>query len=122
MNTEEFKDCVSDRGQIFVNRHMQVTNQNPLSEVEGKQGMLIKEPRLYPNIFAVGDVCLTFLNEEKAILALKIMAGIVAKNIMALGHGTRLQEVPNVIPSVYGITLGPENGILIINDFVKGGP
>eukprot|EP00350_Pseudokeronopsis_sp_OXSARD2_P001473 CAMPEP_0170565870 /NCGR_PEP_ID=MMETSP0211-20121228/79462_1 /TAXON_ID=311385 /ORGANISM="Pseudokeronopsis sp., Strain OXSARD2" /LENGTH=133 /DNA_ID=CAMNT_0010886859 /DNA_START=619 /DNA_END=1020 /DNA_ORIENTATION=+ len=90
MHNEQFGDCVSPRGQIFVNRNMQVTNENPLEQQhpsKNKEGIL---PRFYRNIFSLGDVCLTSLNEEKAIYPLKEMAKIVVHNIIALGQGSNI--------------------------------
>lgn len=39
---------------------------------------------VYENIFAVGDVCLTRLNEEKTIIPLKECAKICANNIIEI--------------------------------------
>mmetsp|Transcript_44388 Transcript_44388/g.43056 ORF Transcript_44388/g.43056 Transcript_44388/m.43056 type:complete len:81 (-) Transcript_44388:365-607(-) len=80
MNNDLFGDCVSSRGQIYVNRSMQITNENPV-ELQAN----LKETKIYRNIFSLGDVCLTNLNEEKTIYPLKEMAKTVIKNILALG-------------------------------------
>jgi NADH dehydrogenase FAD-containing subunit len=75
IGSELFQDCVSARGQIYVNDHMQVTNVNPI--VQSQVGAT-HVAKVFANVFAIGDCCLTRLNEEKTIPPLKECAGIVA--------------------------------------------
>lgn len=58
---KNFQHCLSDKGQIKVNDFMQV---------EG-------------NIYALGDVCLTPLNEDKSVASLKLLSHYLYKNILA---------------------------------------
>mmetsp|Transcript_3303 Transcript_3303/g.2257 ORF Transcript_3303/g.2257 Transcript_3303/m.2257 type:complete len:155 (+) Transcript_3303:643-1107(+) len=114
------EDCLNSKGQIMVNRHMQVTNVNPL--LPGRDLSKTHTPRTLKNVFCVGDVCQTALNEEKSIYPLKEMASIAAHNIKALANGQQnLLALPEQMGRIYAITLGPENGMLIINDFVSVG-
>ncbi len=112
-----FSDCVSSKGQIFVNDHLQVTNINPLFD-ENQHKRVMK---VFDNIFAIGDCCLTKVNEEKTVLPAKMSADICAKNINLMTDGVkdRLKSLPLRFPCAYGITLGKDKGILIINDYAK---
>lgn len=77
--------------------------------------------KVFDNIFAIGDCCLTKLNEEKTVLPARMCADICSKNIRLLTSGNKdnLKSLPRRFPCVYGITLGKENGILVINDYAK---
>lgn len=77
---------------------------------------------MYENIYSVGDVCLTSVNEEKSIFPLKACLEICAANIIKAAQGNNLLDrIPTVFAGLYCISLGPDEGILIINDFVKVG-
>jgi hypothetical protein len=65
-----FQDCVSLDGQIYVNDFLQVTNKNPLLRPDEPQYMIAE--KVFPTIFALGDCCLTRVNEEKSLEPLKI--------------------------------------------------
>lgn len=76
-----FASSLAPNGQIYVNDLMQISSVNPRVDPTA-QGMK-------DNIFAFGDVCLTSLNEEKNIVALKALAEYVFKNICQLASGQR---------------------------------
>jgi hypothetical protein len=76
----------------------------------------------YSNIFALGDCCLTYVNEEKTVTPIKICAEILANNICTLAnHGKSLLSIPDKFPCIYDITLGPDRGISIFNKQIKVG-
>jgi len=53
-------------------------------------------------------------------LPIKINAEVVANNIVSIANELDdLVTIPKKYPSVQAITLGPENGILIINKYCK---
>lgn len=95
---ENFVDCLSDKGQIYVNDHLQVTNKNPQTKHHNKSVVVnqndsvntedldhpLHEEKVYANIFSLGDVCLTSVNEEKTIYPLKVCAEICAQNIIKM--------------------------------------
>jgi hypothetical protein len=77
---------------------------------------------VFENIFAVGDVCLTRADEEKAVFPLRICAGVASQNMLKIASGERrLNSIPNEFPTMFIVTLGPEMGIFILNQFVKVG-
>ena len=86
----------------------------------------LKEPlnptKVYENIFCIGDACITPSNEEKTVYPLKQCARICADNIIAMASGgLKLKKIPKTFAGVYLISLGPNDGIMIINDMVKTG-
>ena len=107
-----FHECLSSKGQIFVNDFLQVTNQNPLSSQR-------EDSQVYNNIFSLGDVNLSRLNEEKAIIPLKFSVDILGNNILCMANDRfdRLQTLPRQFPGVYSLTLGPNDGIMVLNSF-----
>jgi len=56
---ENFAKSIAPNGQIFVNNHLQITGSDPTGN-----GDL---PALKENVFALGDINKTSINEEKAI-------------------------------------------------------
>jgi hypothetical protein len=42
---------------------------------------------VHQNIFSIGDVCLTSVNEEKTVYPLKVCAEICAENIKRMASG-----------------------------------
>ncbi len=83
----------------------------------------MRNQRTFTNIFALGDVAQTALNEEKTVYPLKKCAKIVAENIRTLANGENkpLKELPDKFAGIYQLSLGKNDGILIINDFVLCG-
>jgi NADH dehydrogenase FAD-containing subunit len=75
--------------------------------------------KVFDNIFAIGDCCLTKLNEEKTVQPAKICAEMCAKNIRLLAQGDKdhLKALPTRFPCIYGITLGKDKGMFIFNDY-----
>jgi len=63
---KNFASCLAPNGQIYVNDLFQISSHNP-AENSTSEG--IKD-----NIFAFGDVCITSLNEEKTVPAIKILS------------------------------------------------
>jgi len=116
-NNQNFLDCVSYSGQIYVNDHMQVTNVNPLRD---RLHPIAGSTKTFSNIFAVGDCCLTRINEEKTVLPAKLCAEVVAENIKKESIGNlKLKSHPKNFPCLYAISLGPTQGIFIFNNMVK---
>jgi hypothetical protein len=79
---------------------------------------------VYENIFCYGDVCLTKHNEDKTVVALKFCTDVVAHNIQVLGTDkpkTGLKRIVNKMPNIYGLCLGTDYGIMVMNDFVASG-
>ncbi len=82
----------------------------------------MKQNKVYENIFSIGDVCLTSVNEEKSIYPLKVCLEVCAKNIIKVASGVnRLDRIPTVFAGLYVISLGPAEGILVFNDMVQVG-
>ena len=46
-------------------------------------------PKVFTNIFSLGDVCLTRANEEKSIVPINMLSSIVANNIVLLSKKQR---------------------------------
>ena len=65
---KNFSDCLSDKGQIFVNDLGQVTNVNPIGTPN------LTNIKVHRNVFCVGDVNLSRANEEKGVMPAKISA------------------------------------------------
>ena len=81
------------------------------------------QPFTFENIFSLGDACLTSLNEEKTLYPMRQCAKICAQNIKLLAedkHG-QLVSLPQKFDGIYTISLGPQDGICIINNFVTFG-
>ncbi len=80
--------------------------------------------KVYENIFCYGDACLTKHNEEKTVVALKFCTEIVTHNIGVLGNArpkTGLKRITSKLPLIYGLCLGTDYGIMVMNDFVAHG-
>ena len=117
-------------GQIFVNDYLQVTNVNPLKKdghsmkkLSNEQlavkevGEVLKDPKVYENIFCLGDACLTSANEEKSVTPLKQCVDICFNNILNIATTRgKLKSIPRVFPGLYSISLGPEEGIIVVNN------
>lgn len=112
-----FVDCLSEKGQIFTNEFLQVTNVNPTIHQDLHKGVV----KVFPNIFCIGDCSLTPANEEKTVYPAKICASIAASNIQRLNDGqtTGLKAIPKTFPCIYGLTLGWDKGITILNSSAK---
>ncbi len=81
---------------------------------------------MFSNIFSLGDVCLTRAFEEKAIVPIHIMSSVLAANIQTLFldkevSTNTLSEIPPLIPRIYTLNLGDDNGLFIWNDYVRRG-
>lgn len=87
---------------------MQVTNVDPrLTRIA---------PAVQDNIYCVGDASLSSLNEIKGILAVKTLAPLAAKNILAQAAGRRPNNtIPSSMPSIAMISLGPRDALMVIN-------
>jgi NADH dehydrogenase FAD-containing subunit len=96
---------------------MQVTNVNPLRD---KTNPIAGSTKIFSNIFAIGDCCLTRVNEEKTVLPAKLCADVAAENIKRLSLvNFKLKTNPKNFPCLYTISLGPLQGISIYNNYVK---
>ena len=73
------------------------------------------------NIFSIGDCSLNRVNEEKTVVPARMCAEICALNIKYLNEKNLylLKKIPDKFPCVYGLTLGTEKGMFILNDYVK---
>lgn len=109
---EDFSDCLAPNGQIFVNDLFQVSAQNPRvnSLADG----------VCPNIFAFGDVCYTSLNEPKSVPSMVFMLDLLLKNIMQIARSQRpSNQIPERLPELSAVSLGPHQGIMIMNGLVS---
>jgi hypothetical protein len=102
--------CVSEKGQIYVNDHLQVVNFNPIgsklnnmnnsiqsfSYIEAEDNKLLT-PKIYNNMFCFGDACLTHLDEEKSIYPIRECAKIVAYNIKTMVTEGK-EQILKIIP------------------------
>jgi len=93
--------------QLRVNKHLQVTDQSG--------GTL-------SHIFSIGDVALTPADEEKSIVPIYQMTGVLAHNLAVLAGNDpnkALKEIPEVFHRVYLINFGQNGaGLMIWNDLV----
>ncbi|CDW86381.1 pyridine nucleotide-disulphide oxidoreductase family protein [Stylonychia lemnae] len=144
----QLSECVNSKGRIFVNDYLQVTNINPLQRPESNLSLIALSQKkttmqhtedldksqevqellrqvVFENIFCIGDVAQTSLNEEKTVYPLKQCANICAQNIITLtdcnDSKKQLKALPPRFDGVYQISLGPEDGFMIINNFVITG-
>jgi NADH dehydrogenase FAD-containing subunit len=107
-----FRGYLGARGGIMVNKHLQISSDKELVE----------------NIFAVGDVCLTPLNEEKVVTVAEIETEIAVANIKLLhkiqknrssAKNLKLKSLPRtkaLIPSQYLVSLG-NDCLFIVGDW-----
>lgn len=109
---KNFAACLAPNGQIYVNDLFQISSHNPM---ENSISEGIKD-----NIFAFGDVCITSLNEEKTVPAIKMLSDCITLNILQASRGqASSNQIPDRIPSLCLVSLGPDWGILQINGMFK---
>ena len=78
---------------------------------------------VYKNIFSMGDVCQTKLNEEKSLASIMQLMHIPAHNIRQVALGTlRLQRIPNEIHTLQMVPMGAKRGVLAFNKMVQNNP
>ena len=68
MDNETFREFKGPRGHVYVNEHFQMCNQDPNKPADREQAANYK---VYPNIFAYGDSCVTRMMEPKNIPSIK---------------------------------------------------
>lgn len=109
---QNFSSCLSKNGQIFVNDLMQ------LSKVDPRINPVA--PAVKENIFCLGDITQTSLNECKGILGLLFMSEFLYKNLVQNALGRRpSHQLPSSINLMCLISLGPNYGIMVMNEMVK---
>jgi len=109
---EDFSDCLASNGQIYVNDLFQVSAKNPRvnSLADG----------VCPNIFAFGDVCYTSLNELKSVPSMAFMRDILVNNVLQIARSQRpSNQIPERLPELSSVSLGPRQGIMILNGLVN---
>ncbi len=104
---KNFPGAISRNGQIFTNEYMQLITSDP--SVDGK----VKAAK--ENVFSIGDIALTPLNELKNIPTIKFESPFLAKNIKALAKGLPLEPLPAKMPRMCGLSVGPVYGIQVLN-------
>ncbi len=73
-----------------------------LTEIVDENERHLIPTKTYMNIFALGDIALTSVNEEKTIYPLKQCAKIVAENIQLLASGEdALKSIPDRFAGIY---------------------
>lgn len=88
---------------------MQVIDQNPVTQLEGATAL--------DYMFSLGDCCLTYQNEAKAVVPLKLCAVILAHNLIRAGKGKKAnKKLNNIMPNMVIVSLGAKTGILNINN------
>eukprot|EP00347_Sterkiella_histriomuscorum_P010740 403375101 len=142
------RDCLSEKGRVYVNNYLQVTNRNPLikddtltqqqkstsirslQELDDsrEESRFMLQQKTFQNIFCFGDAAQTSVNEEKTVFPLKICSEICAKNIRALStdepievQRANLKQIPERFDGIYQISLGSNDGIMLVNNFVITG-
>ena len=112
---KNFAQSLAPNGQIFVNDLLQVSGVDPSYEPHA--------PALKENIFALGDVNLTSLKEEKDIMNINHMTPYVVQNIFDLANKRRPSgQLPNSLPFTSFISLGPNYALQMINGMIKLDP
>ena len=72
------------------------------------------------NIFVFGDVSKTKIHEVKNIPSMKFLAPFLYDNIMDLVQGQPVSHpIPNKLPAMLAISLGPKTGIFVMGDKVE---
>ena len=97
---------VDDRGRIIVNYGFQA---------EGMPS---------GNVFALGDCCITPINEPKTVYPIRLSSNILVKNLLQLAKYGKIKnfaKMPIVFPFLSSITLGPKDGVFIVNDKIEFG-
>jgi NADH dehydrogenase FAD-containing subunit len=107
-----FASSVAPSGEIYINDQMQVTDVDPR-----KQGIA---PPVKDNIFCVGDISYSSLNEEKNIHNAFFLVPTAVQNVIDHASGKRpLHSIPSSIPTINMISLGSVYGIRVMNGLVK---
>lgn len=80
-------------------------------------------PKIYENIFAFGDVCITPANEPKTIVSLYQYKKEVATNIVnqlkGVKNASKFRQIPEIFTEISNIPLGSKMGLLVINDRIS---
>lgn len=98
-----------------MNDSFQVINHDPNRASDASE-------KVYENIYCVGDICQTSRNEEKSVFPLRLCADVAASNIIKhAGGNPNYRKMPSSFPKVAFITLGTENGVMIMGDNVQMG-
>jgi NADH dehydrogenase FAD-containing subunit len=112
---KNYGSALAPNGQIYVNDLFQISGVNP--RVNGLA------PGLRENVFAFGDVTQTSLNETKGVIAIKNLAQYLQMNLVQIAHGQKPSHtIPDSIPHMEMISLGPEYAVLNINGLVTADP
>ena len=107
-----FASSIAPSGEIYINDQMQVTDVDPR-----KHGIA---PPVKENVFCVGDISFSSLNEEKNIHNAFILVPTAIQNILDHASGKRPQRsIPSSIPTINMISLGSVYGISVMNGLVK---
>eukprot|EP00347_Sterkiella_histriomuscorum_P014384 403361073 len=103
-----FSQCIAKSGEIYVNNLMQISAENPTLNPHARG--------VAQNIYCLGDVAKLHLENAKTIPVLKWIAPYVFKNIMQHASGQQPQfTIPNSLPTLCMVSLGPNWGVLNIN-------
>lgn len=95
-----------------------MTNKHPLIN-KGQPS----SPTVYENIFSVGDVCLTRMNEQKSIPAILQYKHVVVENVFNKAIGQPVKTMlANEISLCIMIPIGKSHGIFKFNKMVKQDP
>lgn len=71
------------------------------------------------NVFVFGDICKTRIHEVKNVPSIKFLAPFIYENIVSVALGKKpAKKIPMKLPIFAGISLGPSNGIFIMNEKV----
>ena len=109
-------ECIDKKtGQIFVNNKMQVTNKHPLTD-KGQPG----SPTVHENIFCMGDVCFTPMNEVKSIVSMLQYLHVPVQNVYAKALGQPLpMQLPGAVNLLQMIPMGKNQGLFKFNKMQK---
>lgn len=115
---KNFKDFKNESGKIFVNKYYQISNVDPLS------GSNSGNEKVYENIFAFGDCCLTSLNEPKNVPATIFAALIVSNNLLKSLENSKseFKTVPEQNFFLSGVYFDDTAGTFVMGDKVNANP
>jgi len=105
-----FKECTDNRGRIFVNKHFQVTSQDPNKSAD-------LNSIVHENIFCYGDAASTPMQEAKNVPAIRETCSILSYNLKALTSGHKLKSMSHAVDVLAGVYYSKWKGLIIFNDY-----
>lgn len=98
----------------MVNQYCQMTNKHPLTD-KGQPAEVV-----YENIFSVGDICITKMNEVKSIVSMMQYLHVPVQNIYSKATEQPVSiPLPDAVNLLMMIPIGKVRGIFKFNKMLK---